>query len=188
MTAHVPKIAFLIVSILLIVSKSKSQEYFSKELKPIKENFKRLNSIKEWTKISEVDLEESAEGGVAKFYFLDTVPRKVIVRHFGETFQTITEYYLFKGQLSFVLDRKYKYNRPITWDSTKMEEYGDNQVWNIKKAELEENRSYFKNGKLIHQINNQDCGSPFSNEYLKTEGLQIIKEFRKYFNLLASNK
>ena len=171
----------------VLFSLTYGQEYLSKELKPIKDNFTRINAKKSWTTIDTVGLWESLEGGQVNYYYSSDTLEKIIVRNFGETYQTITEYYIQKQQLSFVLNKVYNYNRPILYDSLVMKENNDNQVWDFNKSKIEETRSYFKNGKMIHQINNQDCGSPFSNEYLMKEGRAILIEFEKY-RILGNKK
>ena len=60
-----------------------------------------------------------------------------------------------------------------------MKENNDNQTFDIEESEIIEDRSYFQNGKLIHQINNQDCGSPFAAEYLLEEQKRLKKSFDK---------
>lgn len=92
-------------------------EYLTERLKPIRKNFKRINSIAKWTSTYNKELDESTEGGEATCYFSDGVLEKIVTRHFGETFQQLTEYYLLNGQLSFVFEKSYKYNRPIYFDS-----------------------------------------------------------------------
>ncbi len=154
-------------------------EYLSGRLKPIRENFKRINSISKWTSIDKKELDKSTEGGQATFYYSSRTLEKVVTRHFGETFQQLTEYYLLNGQLSFVFEKSYKYNRPIYYDSTSMKENSDNQAFDFDKSEIIEDRSYFDKGKLIHQVNNQDCGSPFANDYLLTEQKRIFADFDK---------
>src|ERR1700722_17403010 len=151
-------------------------EYLQSNLKPIRENFKRINSILKWTSVVTKENNESTEGGETKFYYLNRL-QKIIVRQFGETFQNLKEYYLLNGNLSFVLEKSYKYNRPIYYDSTAMKENDDTTIFDMNKSEIVEIRSYFLNGKLIHQINNQDCGSPFYDEYLLGEQKRITSEF-----------
>ena len=102
-----------------------------------------------------------------------------MTRHFGETFQQLIEYYLLNGQLSFVFEKSFKYNRPIYYDSTSMKENKDNQAFDFEKSEIVEDRSYFEKGKLIHQMNNQDCGSPFADGYLMEEQKRIVSDFAK---------
>ncbi|MEO6254797.1 MAG: hypothetical protein ABIO79_15915 [Ferruginibacter sp.] len=103
-----------------------------------------------------------------------------MTRHYGETFQQLTEYYLLKGQLSFVFEKSYKYNRPIYYDSA-------SQAFDFEKFEIIEDRSYFENRKLIHQVNNQDCGSPFADNYLLEEQKRLNPDFDK-LKIMAQQK
>jgi hypothetical protein len=154
-------------------------EYLQKELKPIRANFKRINSIRNWTKRDTAELWESLEGGEAAFCYSDNGLEKIVTRLFGENYQSLTEYYLLNGQLSFVFEKTYHYNRPFYYDSTMMKENHDNQIFDFGKSEIEETRSYFRNGKLLHLINSQDCGAPFADDYLLEEQKVILKEFEK---------
>ena len=158
-------------------------EYLTNELKPIRENFKRLNSVENWASIKVVELWESTEGGEAKYYFQNKNLDKIITRHFGETFQKMTEYYLTSGNLSFVFEKLYKYNRPFYYDSSAKEENNDTEKFDFDKSEIIEDRSYFSNGKLLHQLNNQDCGSPFASDYLLEEQKRLLIEFKKLVEL-----
>jgi hypothetical protein len=154
-------------------------EYLADRLKPIRANFKRINSIGKWTSAYKKDLDESTEGGEAIFYYFNNILEKIVTRYYGETFQELTEYYLLNKQLSFVFEKSYKYNRPIYYDSTLMKEYNDNQSFDFEKSEIVEDRSYFENGKLIHQVNNQDCGSPAANDYLFEEQKRLKTDFER---------
>jgi hypothetical protein len=60
-----------------------------------------------------------------------------------------------------------------------MQENNDTETFDIDKSEIIEDRSYFENGDLIRQINNQDCGSPFAEDYLKEEQVRLKTEFEK---------
>jgi len=158
-------------------------EYLTNELKPIRENFKRLNSIENWTQIKVTELWESTEGGEAKYYFQNKNLKKIITHHFGETFQKLTEYYLKDEKLSFVFEKSYKYNRPVYYDSSAKEENNDIEKFDFEESEIIEERSYFNNGKLLHQLNNQDCGSPFANDYLLEEQKRLLTKFEKLIKL-----
>lgn len=162
-------------------------EFLTERLKPIRANFKRINSIAKWTTINTKDIWETTEGGEAKFYYLNGQLEKITTRHYGETFQILTEYYLLNGQLSFVFEKSFKYNRPIYHDSTAMKEMKDTETFDFEKSEIIEDRSYFENGKLLHQLNNQDCGSPFADDYLLEEQKRIKEDFEK-LTKLASKK
>lgn len=158
-------------------------EYLTERLKPIRANFKRINSISEWEAIYKKDLSESTEGGEATFYYNEGHLEKITSKNFGETYQLLTEYYLLKGQLSFVFQKSYKYNRPIYQDSTATREMNDTETFDFEMSEIIEDRSYFDKGKLLHQINSQDCGSPFAEDYLLEEQKRIKSEFEKLIKL-----
>ncbi len=119
---------------------------------PIKANFKRINSISNWTNIVKKDMEGSSEGGDATFYYSNGLLEKITTRHYGESFQGLTEYYLLNGALSFVFEKTMNYNRPMYYDSAAMKANNDNQIFDIEKSELNELRSYFAEGKLIQQL------------------------------------
>ncbi|TDS50823.1 hypothetical protein C8P70_1496 [Myroides indicus] len=55
------------------------------------------------------------------------------------------------------------------YDEMSMKENNDTEAFDFDKSKIMEDRSYFDNRKLIHQINNQDCGSSFSEDYLLNE-------------------
>jgi hypothetical protein len=154
-------------------------EYLTDRLKPIRANFKRINSITNWASIDTEELSESTEGGEAKYYYQNGRLEKIVARHYGETFQLLTEYYLQNVQLSFVFEKRYKYNRPLYYDTTAMKENNDTEAFDIDKSEMIEDRNYFENGKLLHQIKNQDCGSPFADNYLLEEQKRIKTDFEK---------
>ena len=60
-----------------------------------------------------------------------------------------------------------------------MRENNDKKTFDINKSEIEETRSYFDHQKLIHQVNNQDCGTPYSSEYLIGEQKRLMADFNK---------
>lgn len=160
-------------------------EYRKDILKPIQDNFKRINTIpnKEWSLIFSKDLDEPGEGGVATFYFYNDSLSKIVARHYGEMGQMLVEYYLLNGKLSFVLEKSINYNRPFNYDAAQAKENGDSVAFDIDKSEITEDRSYFKDGVLLHQVNNQDCGAPFANEYLAEEQKRILTEFKSLSKL-----
>jgi hypothetical protein len=158
-------------------------DYLKERLQPIRENFKRINSITKFTDVVQKDLWETTEGGIARYYYSGKKLEKITTRHFGENFQVLTEYYLQNGRLSFVYEKTYNYNRPMYQDSVLMKEINDTVVFEFDKSKIIEDRSYFEKRKLIHQINSEDCGSPFSDDYLLEEEKQIKAEFEKLIKL-----
>lgn len=154
------------------------------KLRPIKENINRINEISEWTSIDEIDLEQSTEGGTATYYFKQDTLLKIVALHFGETGKAIQEFYVEDGQLSFVLETDYTYNRPIKWDSTAMKENNDTEVFDMDQSEIMEDASYFNNGVLIQHTNSQDRGAPFAADYLKHIEADLKSEFERLKELL----
>ncbi len=154
-------------------------EYLAERLMPIRANFKRINAVANWTAITTKDIWETTEGGEAKYYYLNGQLEKITTRNFGETFQIFTEYYLLNGQLSFAFEKMYNYNRPIYHDSTAMKELNDTETFDFDKSEIVKVRSYFENGKLLHQLTNQGLGLPFADDYLLKEQKRIKSDFEK---------
>lgn len=159
-------------------------EFLADRLKPIRSNFKRINSIKKWSSIKKKDIEgESAEGGEAVFYEQKGRLEKITARLYGEMGQVLTEYYLLNGKLSFVFEKIYTYNRPMFYDAKAMKENNDTEAFDFKKSEIEENRNYFEKGKLLHAINSLDCGAPFSSDYIAEEEKRFSESFQKLLKL-----
>ena len=161
-----------------------ANEYLKKRLKPIQANFKRINSITKWTVVKKKDIEgESAEGGEATYYFKNNRLEKVMARHYGETGQVLTEYYLMNGKLSFVFEKDYKYNRPLFYDVKAMKENNDTEAFDFEKSEIIETRNYFENGSLLHIVNSQDCGAPFSGDYMREQDKSLKDDFKRLLKL-----
>ena len=64
-----------------------------------------------------------------------------------------------------------------------MKETNDTEVFNFEKSTIIEDRSYFDNGILLHQLNNKDFGSPFADDYLLKEQKRIKEDFEKLIKL-----
>jgi hypothetical protein len=159
-------------------------EYIKDRLDPIRANFKRINSITKWTRIKQKDIEGvSAEGGEATFYYQKKRLEKIIARHYGEMGQLLIEYYLFNGKLSFAFEKEYRYNRPLFYDVKVMKENNDTEAFDFKKSEITEARYYFLNARLIHIIDSQDCGAPFSADYIAEEEKRMKEDFKKLLHL-----
>lgn len=122
-------------------------------LKPIKENFKRINSITKWDKIERKDVfDKSSEGGEVSYYYSDNKLEKIVAIYYGESGKYISEYYLLDDTLSFVFEQEHRYNRPIYWTPETAKENGDSEAFDLKKSQISEIRSYFEKGKIIYQL------------------------------------
>ena len=131
-------------------------EYLVKELKPIRDNFKRINSISEWDSIYSKTI---ATAEKLKFYYKEKRLEKFTERSNQGIEQILIEYYFLKGQLSFVVEKSF--------DKTLLDAAG--------KPEIIETKTYFEKGKLLHMASTQDCGAPFDSDFLLNEEKRIKK-------------
>jgi hypothetical protein len=162
-------------------------DYLSEQLKPIQANFRALNSRSHWDKVVRRDLYQSAEGGEARYYYAQNQLRKIVARHYGEMFQQLTEYYLLPdGELSFVFERDYRYNRPMYYDAAAAKANGDTEAFDLSKAGIEETRNYFERGRLIHQLDVQDYGKPKDQTQLQLEQKRLVDDFTALLQTLKS--
>lgn len=79
----------------------------------------------------------SGERGELTAYFQNGAPRKMIARHFFNTFRVVDELYFWNGPLFFVLHTRENYNHPITGFDTP-----------VKVTSRDQDRYYFNNGQL----------------------------------------
>lgn len=154
-------------------------------LKPIQTNFKRINSTTKWTSVQKKNIEgESAEGGEAAFYYTDKGLDKVIARYYGEMGQELIEYYLLNGQLSFVFEKEYRYNRPLFYDAKAMKENNDTEAFDLRKSKITMTRNYFENGNIILISNNAGHGSGISMDYANEQEKKIKEDFKRLLKLM----
>jgi len=161
-------------------------DYMKEQLEPIRANFKRINSKNDWSLVLQKDLYQSTEGGYVCFYYFNDKIEKIVERNFGESGQNLSEFYLLNGELSFVLERSYNYNRPLFYDSTSMKKNNDTEAFDFEQSEIAEDRSYFIKGKMVHAVVSGDYGSPFPRENLDEEGKRLKSELKKLM-LLAKH-
>ncbi|WP_426477705.1 hypothetical protein ACP3T3_21275 [Chryseobacterium sp. CBSDS_008] len=154
-------------------------------IKPIQANFKSINSVTKWTSVKKKDIEgESAEGGEATFYYMDRGLQKVIAKHYGEMGQKLIEYYLLNGQLSFVFEKEYKYNRPLFYDAKAIKENNDTEAFDLKKSKITMTRNYFENGNIILISNNNIHGSGIGADYPAEQEEKIKEDFKRLLKLV----
>ncbi len=162
-----------------------SSKSLKNRLKPIQTNFKRINSMTKWTSVKKKDIEgESAEGGETTFYYTDKGLEKIIARHYGEMGQALIEYYLLNGQLSFVLEKEYRYNRPLFYDTKAMKENNDTEAFDFNKSEVITTRNYFENGHIIMINNTTGRGFNISADYPAEQNKNIKEGFKKLLKLV----
>jgi hypothetical protein len=135
-----------------------TNDYLTQKLKPIRENFKRINSISEWDSLQTKIIAPSVK---VKFYYTDKKLQKIVNRSGQGINQELIEYYLLKGELSFVYEKYF-------------EKEGD-----LEKPEIVETKYYFEKGKLLNMINSHDRGASFAADYLLNEEKRVKKQFEQ---------
>ena len=146
-----------------------------------------LSNLKTYDTVTVEIWDESTEGGQAIGYYKKDKKRelKLIKENlFGETGKVEYEYYFDNGQLIFVFEKRYKYNRPSYWDKEHMKETNDTEVFDPKKSVIIENRYYFSKEKLIRWLNNEKKEVDLSNEKNIFIGQELIVEANKVRDLL----
>ncbi len=126
------------------LTKIQKENHLKDEIGAIKDNFNRINSIKEWTKITTYETDDSTEGGFINYYYLNEILEKILVRKFGESGQYLAEYYFANNNLSFVYEKDTKYNAPLYW-----------KEYDAKKDESDEKRFYLYDEQLIQVIHDK---------------------------------
>lgn len=163
--------------------KNRIKKDLYKQIELIRLNFKQINSIHSWDNIIVKELWETVEGGEAKYFYKGGKLKKIITRQFGDTFQLVTEYYLKNGELSFVFEKLYQYNEPIDYKKIDVEVRNEVEIYDLKKVEIVEIRSYFENQKMLKQLNSQDTDLTSFLSYLLEEQMRIKMNFGKLMKL-----
>lgn len=146
-------------------------------LQLIRTNYQRINAIRHWSSTATSSLDEPGEGGEVVFYYANGHLEKVVAQYFGEMGKQVVAYYLPGGQPSFVLEKLYSYNRPIYYDSAASRQAHDTEAFAPDSSAVEEHRSYFAQGQLLHQLPHPDAGSATAR-YRQQEQERIMTEFR----------
>lgn len=133
-----------------------------------------------WTKTDTIPLEESIEGGFAVFYYRDDQLQKIAATYYGETYREEKTYYLQRRELLFVLEKTYRYNRPITYDTADMKANNDNEIFDLKKATVLKQRNYFSKGHLFRRV---DETGAVSTSDLQAEEQRIIRDLKNNFGM-----
>lgn len=150
-------------------------------LRVIRANFQRLNAVRRWDKVLKRERYNSTEGGEAAYYYLAGRLAKVEAWDFGETGKWLAEYYLQPdGQLSFVYEKAYSYNRPFYYDSATARQVGDKEEFDQDESRVEETRSYFQLNRLIQQSG----GSATTDKARQAEQKRLLADFNELLGLL----
>ncbi|WP_395073995.1 hypothetical protein [Flavobacterium sp.] len=161
--------------ILATFSNAICQERNADEIKPIRDNFKRIDAKKDWKKVDTLNLIDGDSQSI--FYYSKNGLEKLIHTNFGESGKSITEYYLLKSKLSFVSEREFRYNYPAM-----------TKEYDPKKTNVEHTKYYFENGNIFDVVSDQDCGSPFASDFVTAENIRLKEEFERIVKLKDDTK
>lgn len=128
-----------------------------------------------WTRTDTISLETSIEGGFAVFYYRDDQLQKIAAIYYGETYREETTYYLQGRELLFVLEKTYRYNRPITYDTADMKANNDDEVFDLKKSTVLKQKNYFSSGHLFRRVD--ETGAVITS-HLKAEEQRILRDLK----------
>ena len=136
----------------------------------VRENFNRINEIKNWDRIDSAEIHESTEGGIAKYYTKNSILELIKVRSFGEGGFSYQDFYLKDGKLSFIFEEVYNYNTHII----------DPKFDISKTKKVDEVRYYFHGDSLFNLI----ATDKENEKYLKENKIETEKNMTKLFGTL----
>lgn len=143
----------------------------------IKSKYKSvLDNLKSYLIVKFENDGESTEGGEGEAYYEGNKIRLIQQTWYGETGKRTTGYYFDEEKLFFVLDSKYKYNRPIYWDAEQAKESNDKETFDPKKTTINEDRYYISNDKLIRWIDQEKKQANLSDDKNSIVGQKLIAE------------
>ena len=152
----------------------------------IRKDYASTNAIKNYIVKQIEDDEQSIEGGIVKYYSQNGIVKKIVVEHYGESWNGLTEYYIKNGKVYFIFDKTEKYNVPyyVNADWYKRDNMKVGEVFDSRKSKISEKRYYFdENMKLIRYVG--------ENKKI-VENVQKLKEIEKnvldeYFRIKNKN-
>ena len=176
----------IVIIAVLISLASFSASNIDNRIAQIRKDYANTNVVKNYVVKEIDDLEESTDGGIVKYYSQNGIVKKIIVEHYGESWNGLTEYYIKNGKVYFIFDKTEKYNVPyyVNADWYKRENVKVGEVFDNKKSKISEKRYYFdENMKLIRYVG--------ENKKID-ENVQKLKEIEKkvlteYFRIKNKN-
>ncbi|MDO9399162.1 MAG: hypothetical protein Q7T79_00530 [bacterium] len=164
------------------VGKEEENKTVSKQeiMSAIKNDFSEINSKINTYKIVEEDMSgESTDGGMVVYYFENKNLKKITATYLGETGKSVNEYYYKNKELIFVLDQNYEYNRPMYYDEKMAKEDNDEEIFDINKSKISEEKYYFYKNKLIMWIDEEKKEVQNIGDAFKNKEFEIIKDSQK---------
>ena len=176
----------IVIIAVLISLASFSASNIENRIAQIRKDYANTNVVKNYVVKEIDDLEESTDGGIVKYYSQNGIVKKIIVEHYGESWNGLTEYYIKNGKVYFIFDKTEKYNVPyyVNADWYKRDNMKVGEVFDSRKSKISEKRYYFdENMKLIRYVG--------ENKKI-VENVQKLKEIEKnvldeYFRIKNKN-
>lgn len=141
----------------------------------------RIQSIRDWKDIRNVDLIDSAARGKANYYFMNNRLAKLVTKYFGEMQQNIRKYYVLNGQLIYVFEEQIEYNRPIYYDTTLMRIEDDTVAFDLEKSKYQSATFYFSQQQPIKVI--KDSIPVFDPKSESPHAERLLADFERLANL-----
>lgn len=152
-----------------------------KKLQPVIDKINRINAGGEQYEKISTDLDIGGEGGTATFYSKNDAVLLIEKVEYGETFRTEKDYYFDdkSGDLIYMTERHYRYNRPIYYDEKAAKENNDTEAFDESSSTILTYHNYFENGKLFYRVNKNN--EPEKKNELDKTGNEILKELEKMY-------
>lgn len=131
--------------------------------------FNRINAFTEWAQVSTMDFTTETGEGVTKLYYNKELQvEKIVVRKYDKEQQSLDVYYLKEGGVALVINQVLVYNVDVK-----------DKAFSAEASEYTKDCNYFVENKLVSIMNNQDCGTPFAQDYLVKVDKEIKEEVKK---------
>lgn len=151
---------------------------FDQQIQEIRAVYANVNENLANYKVTELENEDSTEGGTEKIYIHNNQFVKIVQEYFGEMGKRAMEYYFTEeGALRFVFEKITNYNSPIY--ITEPTEDGM-EAFDPEKSTVEENRYYFYNDKMIQWLLPTGEIADYDQWKLDEKQEELLKVYQKY--------
>jgi len=147
-----------------------------REIQSIDKKVKKINADSTLYSRSSQELDIGGEGGKATFYSKEDTVVLVEKTEYGETFRTEKSYYFddISGELIYMEERQYRYNRPIYYDAKTARENNDTEAFDERRSVVTTYFHYFEKGRLFYRSN--ENGKPEDKTQWERLGKELISE------------
>jgi len=152
-----------------------------KQISDIRENFRLINDDRNLIIGDTINLvgESSESGFMIKITDLKGNLKKIVVNYYGETGQSIEEYYVTDGRLFFCFTKQINYNRPIYYNKKIAADNGENEAFDIKKSKIEETRYFYSTDQKLIQMIDKNRAVIRDKKILVESEAEIMQEYSR---------